>query len=193
MKNLQLYHRKVIQRLIEEKRYSVAEIAEGLEVSPSTIYRELKRNTNPKTKKYTAEYAHKIYLARKKYAGSKKKNPFNQSPRRKNDYELYAERKYIYWYSDKYYKIKLPDRWKWKDGFHVPKRYAYRIGKKYFHYNGDWELYDLWMEQMNFLIKQKSVIASRPKYYWMRTLIKNETTFTLWKNPTTEVKQKKCV
>ncbi|KXX66505.1 helix-turn-helix domain-containing protein [Flammeovirga sp. SJP92] len=78
MKNLQLYHRKVIQRLIEDKSFTVAEIAEGLEVSPSTIYRELKRNTNPKTKKYEAEYAHKLFLARKKYAGSKKKNPFRK-------------------------------------------------------------------------------------------------------------------
>ncbi|AZQ63815.1 HTH domain-containing protein [Flammeovirga pectinis] len=191
MKNLQLYHRKVIQRLIEEKRYSVAEIAEGLEVSPSTIYRELKRNTNPKTKKYTAEYAHKIYLARKKYAGSKKKNPFNRKPRRKNDYELYAERKYIYWYSDKYYSFKLKKRN--YDFIYLKKWYAYRIGKKYFDHNNDWELYDLWMEHLKLLKEQRSVSASTPKYYWMRALIKNETTFTLWKNPSTAMEQKQCV
>ncbi|KXX69215.1 helix-turn-helix domain-containing protein [Flammeovirga sp. SJP92] len=189
MKNLQLHHRKMIQRLIEEKRYSVKEIAEGLEVSPSTIYRELKRNTNPKTKKYNAEYAHKLFLARKKYAGSKKKNPFQPHPRRKNDYQLYAQRRFIYWYSDQYYKLKLLNRW--KDDFHVPKRYAYRLNKKYFNHNNDWEFYDLWMEHLKLLKAQRS--ASTLKYYWMRALIKNEITFTLWKNLSTAMEQKKCV
>ncbi|KXX70960.1 helix-turn-helix domain-containing protein [Flammeovirga sp. SJP92] len=180
MKNLQLYHRKVIQRLIEDKRFTVAEIAEGLEVSPSTIYRELKRNTNPKTKKYEAEYAHKLFLARKKYAGSKKKNPFRHHPRRKNDYQLYAQRRWIYWYSDQYYKLKLPN--KWKDDFHVPKRYAYRLGKKYFNHNNDWEYYDLWMEHLQLLRTQQSQATT--KYYWMRELIKDHPQFKLWKNPT---------
>ncbi|KXX71516.1 helix-turn-helix domain-containing protein [Flammeovirga sp. SJP92] len=189
MKNLQLYHRKVLQALIEDRRFTVAEIAEGLEVSPSTIYRELQRNTNPFTQKYDAEYAHKLYLARKKLAGSKKKNQFIHHTFRKNDYQLYAERKYIYWYSDQYYDMKVPNRWKLENL--VPKHYAYRIGKKYHHHKDNWEYYDLWMEHFQFIIARQS--QSGPKYYWMRELIKEKDNFTLWKNPTVVLKQKKCV
>ncbi|MBD0399989.1 helix-turn-helix domain-containing protein [Flammeovirga sp. EKP202] len=189
MKNLQLYHRKVIQSLIEDKWFTVAEIAEGLEVSPSTIYRELKRNTHPVTKKYNAEYAHKLYLARKKMAGSKKKNPFKPRPLRKNKYELYAERKYIYWYSDQYYDLKL--KGKDYDAVYLKKWYVYRIGKKYYHHKDDWEYYDLWME--HFRLQRTLQLQPGPKYYWMRELIKDKKPFTLWKNPITVLAQKKCV
>ncbi|WP_044213403.1 helix-turn-helix domain-containing protein [Flammeovirga sp. OC4] len=189
MKNLQLYQRKVIQRLIEDKRFTVAKIAEGLEVSLSTIYRELKRNTNPKTQKYDAEYAHKLFLARKKYAGSKKKNPFIHHTRRKNDYELYAERKYIYWYSDQYYDLKF--KGKNYDAVYLKKWYAYRIGKKYHHHQDDWEYYDLWMEHLQLLRTQQA--QPGPKYYWMRELIKDQPQFKLWKNPIAVSEHKKCV
>ncbi|KXX71679.1 hypothetical protein AVL50_05240 [Flammeovirga sp. SJP92] len=189
MKNLQLHHRKIIQSLIEDKRFTVAEIAEGLEVSPSTIYRELKRNTHPVTKKYNAEYAHKLYLARKKMVGSKKKNPFTPHPYRKNKYELYAERKYIYWLSDQYYDLKL--KGKNYDFVYLKKWYAYRLGKKYYHHQDDWQYYDLWMEHFRLLRAQE--FQPGPKYYWMRELIKETTPFTLWKNPINTLEQKKCV
>ncbi|MBB6463638.1 helix-turn-helix domain-containing protein [Flammeovirga kamogawensis] len=190
MKNLQLYHRKVIQRLIEEKIFSVPEIAEGLEVSPSTIYRELKRNTHPLTKKYNADYAHKLYLARKKLSGgSRKTRPIRPNPIRKNDYELHTERRFLLWYSDRHYKVKFnSSRFKFNP---FPKMYAFRLGIKDVTYHDDWELFDLWLEHLKHQKEQRS--TSTPKYYWMRALIKNETTFTLWKNPSTAMEQKKCV
>ncbi|WP_157491791.1 hypothetical protein [Flammeovirga sp. SJP92] len=86
----------------------------------------------------------------------------------------------IYWYSDQYYKLKLPNRW--KDDFHVPKRYTYRLGKKYFNHNNDWEYYDLWMEHLQLLRRQQSQPST--KYYWLRELIKDQPQFKLWKNPT---------
>ncbi|NME72359.1 helix-turn-helix domain-containing protein [Flammeovirga aprica] len=190
MKNLQLYQRKNIQRLIEEKMFSVKEIAEGLEVSPSTIYRELKRNTNPKTKKYNAEYAHKLFLARKKFVGSSKKNQFRHHPYRKNDYKLHTERRFLLWYSDRHYKAKLNSRIRFTFTSFL-KEYAMRRGIKKITYHKDGELFNLLIEHIK--LQKEYITASSPKYYWMRALIKNEITFTLWKNPLKEIEQKKCV
>ncbi|TRX65133.1 helix-turn-helix domain-containing protein [Flammeovirga kamogawensis] len=189
LKNLPHFKRKLLQRYIELKKYSVAWIAKYLEVSPSTIYRELKRNTNPHTERYDADYAHKLYRARKKYAGSRKKNPFRIHPLRTTKYKLHDERRLIYWYSDQYY-FRLNLR-KWKFSTSGYKIYAERLGIKKFHYLNNWEYYDLLLEHLKFFIKFKS--STLPKYYWMRRLIKKEAALEVWKNPVPQMQQKKCV
>lgn len=99
MQNLTLTHRQQLQRLLDEKVPKKV-IAEVLQVSISTIYREIKRNTIHG--KYIPETAHQLYLARKKVIGGlpKSKKPKSILPKPKKNYVLYADRRTIYWFSD---------------------------------------------------------------------------------------------
>ena len=58
---------------LKKAKFSQKEIANELKVSESTISRELKRNSSTQIKSYSANNAHKVSIARRKYA-SKKSN-----------------------------------------------------------------------------------------------------------------------
>lgn len=98
MDHLTLAHRQQLKRLLENN-FSKQKIADLLEVHLSTIYREIKRNSI--NGEYHPDNAHKLYRARKKVIGgltkTKRVLPLTT---RKTKYELFADRRFIYWLSD---------------------------------------------------------------------------------------------
>ena len=72
---------KMYKHLTQEERYHISAlkqakfsqkyIANKIGVSESTISRELKRNSSSQTKSYSAKNAHKVSVARRKYASRK--------------------------------------------------------------------------------------------------------------------------
>ncbi|KXX69811.1 helix-turn-helix domain-containing protein [Flammeovirga sp. SJP92] len=189
MKNLQLQDRKYLQRLLEAKIYAVAQIAEVLEVSVSTIYRELKRNTHPVMRRYIATYAHKLYTARKKFAGGlKKARLLLPNKKRKEKYQLHHERRFILWRSDRKKRIQLRNkRDKFKTHF---KSYAIRLGIKEVTYFDDWKLLDLLVQHLNFI---KGLSKESSTYYSLKVLYQKEQKFTVWKNALLQSVKRKCV
>ncbi|PWJ41756.1 hypothetical protein [Sediminitomix flava] len=94
--NLRHIERKLLAQGLELK-LSISFIAECLEVAASSLYRELKRNRK-KDGSYDPDYAHSLYLARKKRVGSlPKQKSYSQ---KKKPYQLYAKRRDIRWFSD---------------------------------------------------------------------------------------------
>ncbi|MBD0402745.1 helix-turn-helix domain-containing protein [Flammeovirga sp. EKP202] len=128
-------------QILLEAKLSKKKIAKVLNVHLSTIYREMKRNSFEG--KYNAEKADQLALARKKVVGSLSKTTKKQPLKRKNKYELYADRRFIYWRSDTPRKRKqylfLQYRYYWKT-----QRYKIRLGfEKTFHYLNDIPLMEL--------------------------------------------------
>ncbi|MBB6461968.1 helix-turn-helix domain-containing protein [Flammeovirga kamogawensis] len=190
MKNLQLNDRKIIQKLIEEKTFTVPQIAEALDLSPSTIYRELKRNSHPVTNKYDAEYAHQLFLARKKIAGgSKRRRVTPYQSQRKNPYKLYMERRLLLWRSDIYSKIKFKPKKRVK--YLVRNMYAKRLGIKEVTYHEDWKLFEQLVNHLALLQKINSQHHIKLDFKSRNT--KKKTNFTLWKNPFLLIEKRKCV
>ncbi|PWJ44203.1 helix-turn-helix domain-containing protein [Sediminitomix flava] len=94
--NIRHIDRQILAQGLQLK-LSITAIAETLNVAPSTLYRELKRNRK-KDGSYDPDYAHSLYLARKKRVGSRpKRKAYSQ---KKKPYQLYAKRKDIRWFSD---------------------------------------------------------------------------------------------
>ncbi|KXX70482.1 helix-turn-helix domain-containing protein [Flammeovirga sp. SJP92] len=156
MKNLNIADRKYIEFALFMKR-SKRHIAKKLGVSPSTIYREIKRNS--KGKQYEAQYAQQLALARKKLAGgSQKKLKLTKRYKRKNPYRLYADRRQIFWCSDarlvySHYLRNTSLRLTLKK-----KRYRKRLHqKKTFHFRNDLPLFLLLKEH-----KEKYIYSKQP-------------------------------
>ncbi|KXX66748.1 helix-turn-helix domain-containing protein [Flammeovirga sp. SJP92] len=110
-------------------------IAQILGIHLSTLYREIKRNSVDG--KYVAQKANDLAVARKKVVGSLPKVKRSKKIKRKNRYELYADRRHIYWHSDTpwvrntYFFI----RWHFGGKYH---RYKIRLGwEKRYHYKND--------------------------------------------------------
>ncbi|MBB6460464.1 helix-turn-helix domain-containing protein [Flammeovirga kamogawensis] len=126
-----------LEKLLEAEVTKV-KIAMALGVHLSTIYREIKRNSV--NGNYSGEKAHQLATARKKVVGSLRKYKTKDAVRRKNKYELYAQRRFIYWHSDtpwqrkKYFIVYSNRRWRFT-------RYKIRWGlEKLYHYRNDIEL-----------------------------------------------------
>ncbi|MBD0403876.1 helix-turn-helix domain-containing protein [Flammeovirga sp. EKP202] len=138
--NLTKAQRIELQLLLEAK-VKKTKIAEALGVHLSSIYRELKRNSFHG--KYDAIKADQLAKARKKVAGGMSKVKRKTINRRKNKYELFDDRRFIYWKSDtprarrRYFFLK--EKWPWKT-----KRYKIRLGwEKTHHYRNDIPLFEL--------------------------------------------------
>ncbi|NME68160.1 helix-turn-helix domain-containing protein [Flammeovirga aprica] len=161
MKNLTLADRKYIEFALQMNR-SKTTIARKLGVAPSTIYREIKRNS--KRSKYIATYAQQLAIARKKLTGglSKKKKYFRKYKRR-NPYRLYADRRQIFWCSDSplvysnYFKT---------PSLHLKlkkKRYQKRLNnKKKFHFRNDLSLFLLFKAHKEKYTQDQHTSKSNP-------------------------------
>ncbi|NME69862.1 helix-turn-helix domain-containing protein [Flammeovirga aprica] len=143
--NLSKAQRIELQSLLEAK-VKKTKIAVALGVHLSSIYRELKRNSF--NGKYNAIKADQLAKARKKVAGGMSKIKRKTMTRRKNKYELFDDRRFIYWRSDTarvrrcYFFLK--EKWSWKT-----KRYKIRLGwEKIHHYLNDIPLFELLMAHL---------------------------------------------
>ncbi|OHX64325.1 helix-turn-helix domain-containing protein [Flammeovirga pacifica] len=148
-------------------------IAEVLGVHLSTLYREIKRNSIDG--QYNATKAHNLALARKKVVGSLNKTSAFISPKRKNKYELYADRRYIYWHSDSpsVRKSYIFVRWHFGAKYH---RYKIRLEfEKIYHYLKDLPLLQTLIE----VVAQKSIVST-PSFNVYKSKPHQETKMIQW-------------
>ncbi|WP_172665966.1 helix-turn-helix domain-containing protein [Flammeovirga sp. OC4] len=169
MKNLTLADRKYIEFALQMKR-SKTTIARKLGVAPSTVYREIKRNS--KHSKYIATYAQQLTIARKKLIGGlSKKIKCLRKYKRKNPYRLYADRRQIFWCSDSplvysnYFKIPSL-RLKLKK-----KLYQKRLNnKKIFHFRNDLPLFLILKAHKEEYTQDQHIFTNKPIEIIFRTV-----------------------
>lgn len=159
MKNLILAERQFIERSIKHQ-IDVKYIAQALKVSPSTVYREIKRNSTKKG--YSATHAQKLYLARKKFVGGATKRKRVFKIRRKKPYLLFADRRRIKWQSD--------DRSVWKYYLKRSKIHQHRTSfyklrillEKSYHFKNDYLLFKLLTQHIkNKRITERKIIVPK--------------------------------
>ncbi|ANQ51488.1 helix-turn-helix domain-containing protein [Flammeovirga sp. MY04] len=134
MAQLNLSQRKQLEYLLQHGG-AKKRIAQTLGIHLSTLYREIKRNSVDG--KYVADKANNLAVARKKVVGSLPKTKRIKTLKRTNRYELYADRRYIYWHSDTPWMRKTYTfiRWHFGGKYH---RYKIRLGwEKIYHYKKD--------------------------------------------------------
>ncbi|ANQ47885.1 helix-turn-helix domain-containing protein [Flammeovirga sp. MY04] len=134
MSQLNLSQRKQLEYLLQHGG-AKKRIAQILGIHLSTLYREIKRNSVDG--KYVAEKANTLAVARKKVVGSLPKIKRAKTIKRTNRYELYADRRHIYWHSDTPWtrKTYFFIRWHFGGKYH---RYKIRLGwEKIYHYKND--------------------------------------------------------
>ncbi|PWJ42679.1 helix-turn-helix domain-containing protein [Sediminitomix flava] len=136
MRNLEYSDRVRIEKCLN-LGLSVQRIAKIIRFNPSSVYREIKRNTFGKAS-YKAKRAHKLYMARKKRVGSMSKYKSTQTKRR-YPYLLIRDRREILWFSDtKLGRKKTRPKARLKGVF---RKYRARINYKRYCYMGDYALY----------------------------------------------------
>ncbi|PWJ35040.1 helix-turn-helix domain-containing protein [Sediminitomix flava] len=136
MRNLEYSDRVLLERYLS-LGLSIKRIAKILRFAPSTIYREIKRNSFRKAS-YKARRAHKLFIARKKRVGSMSKHK-SYKPKRRYPYLFIRDRREILWFSDtKLGRKKGRTKSRLKGVF---RRYRNRLGYKKYLFMSDYVFY----------------------------------------------------
>ncbi|PWJ44665.1 helix-turn-helix domain-containing protein [Sediminitomix flava] len=178
MRNLEYSDRVRIEKCLN-LGLSVKRIAKIIGFAPSSIYREIKRNTFKNTS-YKAKRAHRLYIARKKRVGSMRKHLITKT-KRKYPFVLIRDRREILWFSDTRLGRNKQRRKSRLKGIRF-RSYRPRLGYKKYLYMSDYALY-LFLEKHEGVKLKKLKVDVGFYYYFKRNPILPPHKTILFRNP----------